>query len=127
MSILPIPLRIEISDAADFGRVAVMYGGISSEREISLQSGKAVLDALLERGVDAHAWDPAENTLADFAAAGYDRVWIALHGPGGEDGAIQGALEWLDTPYTGSVPCRRNRNPGLPCVSMQGRCGARGG
>jgi D-alanine-D-alanine ligase len=88
--------------AADFGKVAVMLGGFSSEREVSLNSGAAVLKALLVRGVDAHAWDPAENSMAEFAAAGFDRVWIALHGPGGEDGALQGALQWLDTPYTGS-------------------------
>ncbi|NOX69310.1 MAG: D-alanine--D-alanine ligase [Gammaproteobacteria bacterium] len=94
--------RIEISNPADFGRVAVMFGGISSEREVSLQSGNTVLKALLQRDVDAYAWDPAEKSLQDFACAGFDRVWIALHGPGGEDGAIQGALEWLDTPYTGS-------------------------
>ena len=94
--------RLAISNARDFGRVAVMLGGYSSEREVSLVTGKAVLEALQSRGVDAHAWDPAEHTLAEFAAAGFERVWIALHGTGGEDGAIQGALEWLDTPYTGS-------------------------
>jgi D-alanine-D-alanine ligase len=79
-----------------------MYGGISSEREVSLQTGDAVLEALLSLNVNACAWDPAVNSLSDFSASGFDRVWIALHGPGGEDGAIQGALEWLDTPYTGS-------------------------
>ncbi len=94
--------RIAISDAGQFGRVAVMLGGQSSEREVSLATGTAVLEALLEKGVDAHAWDPAENTLAEFADAGFDRVWIALHGPGGEDGALQGALQWLQMPYTGS-------------------------
>jgi D-alanine-D-alanine ligase len=94
--------RIAIADAATFGRVAVMYGGFSSEREVSINSGKAVLSALQRRGVDAYAWDPAERDLAEFAAAGFDRVWIALHGPGGEDGALQGALQWLDMPYTGS-------------------------
>ena len=88
--------------SADFGKVAVMLGGFSSEREVSLNSGTAVLEALLARGVDAHAWDPAENSMVEFASAGFDRVWIALHGPGGEDGALQGALQWLDTPYTGS-------------------------
>ena len=62
----------------------------------------AVLKALLARGVDAHAWDPAANSIQEFAAAGFDRVWNALHGPGGEDGALQGALQWLHTPYTGS-------------------------
>ena len=91
-----------IEKASTFGRVAVMYGGFSSEREVSIDTGEAVLLALKSRGVDAHAWDPAEKDLAEFAAAGFDRVWIALHGPGGEDGALQGALEWLSTPYTGS-------------------------
>jgi D-alanine-D-alanine ligase len=94
--------RIAIDDATDFGRVAVMYGGFSSEREVSISSGEAVLAALQSRGVDAHAWDPAEKDLLAFRAAGFARVWIALHGPGGEDGALQGALQWLKTPYTGS-------------------------
>ncbi len=94
--------RIVISEPSDFGRVAVMYGGFSSEREVSINSGKAVLQALKLKGVDAAAWDPAEKNLAEFASAGFDRVWIALHGPGGEDGALQGALEWLNTPFTGS-------------------------
>jgi D-alanine-D-alanine ligase len=94
--------RSHIESAHDFGRVAVMLGGFSSEREVSLDTGTAVLNALQQRGVDAHAWDPANHTLAEFAAEGFERVWIALHGPGGEDGALQGALEWLDTPYTGS-------------------------
>lgn len=94
--------RHAVSDAGNFGRVAVMLGGRSSERAVSLDTGTAVLRALCARGVDAHAWDPAEKTLSQFATAGFDRVWIALHGPGGEDGALQGALEWLDTPYTGS-------------------------
>lgn len=91
-----------IAEAADFGRVAVMLGGDSSEREVSLDSGSAVLQALQSKGVDAHGWDPANNSMAEFAAAGFDRVWIALHGPGGEDGALQGALQWLNIPYTGS-------------------------
>jgi D-alanine-D-alanine ligase len=94
--------RKHVESARDFGRVAVMLGGFSSEREVSLDTGAAVLQALQERGVDAHGWDPANHTIAEFAAAGFERVWIALHGPGGEDGALQGALEWLDTPYTGS-------------------------
>ena len=94
--------RIRITDAGEFGRVAVMYGGFSSEREVSIDSGEAVLAALLERGIDAHAWDPADKDLLEFSAAGFDRVWIALHGPGGEDGALQGALQWLKMPYTGS-------------------------
>ncbi len=94
--------RHVVADTAEFGRVAVMLGGHSSEREVSLDTGAAVLEALTAKGVDAHAWDPAERTMTQFAAAGFDRVWIALHGPGGEDGALQGALQWLGTPYTGS-------------------------
>jgi D-alanine-D-alanine ligase len=94
--------RTVISNAREFGRVAVMLGGTSPEREVSLDTGAAVLKALQSRGVDAHAWDPAEQDLVKFAAAGFDRVWIALHGTGGEDGALQGALQWLDMPYTGS-------------------------
>lgn len=91
-----------IENAADFGRVAVMHGGFSSEREVSLVSGAAVLSALKSRGVDASGWDPAEKSLADLAAADFDRVWNALHGPGGEDGGLQGMLQWLGIPYTGS-------------------------
>jgi len=94
--------RMAIEDAADFGKVAVIYGGFSSEREVSLESGAAVLAALQLRDVDVVGWDPAEKNLAQLDAAGFDRVWIALHGPGGEDGSLQGMLEWLDTPYTGS-------------------------
>jgi D-alanine-D-alanine ligase len=94
--------RQVVASAADFGRVAVMLGGFSSEREVSLDTGSAVLAALQNRGVDAHPWDPAEQSIAGFAAAGFDRVWIALHGPGGEDGALQGLLQWLEIPYTGS-------------------------
>ncbi len=94
--------RRVVSNAVEFGRVAVLYGGKSAEREVSLDTGNAVLGALLARGVDAIGWDPAEQSLSDLAAAGFDRAWIALHGPGGEDGAIQGALQWLGLPYTGS-------------------------
>jgi D-alanine-D-alanine ligase len=94
--------RIHVANAAHFGRVAVMLGGNSSEREVSLDSGNAVLKALKRRGVNAIGWDPAEHTLEEFAAAGFDRVWIALHGPGGEDGALQGALQWMNMAYTGS-------------------------
>ena len=97
-----IDQRIVIENAADFGRVAVMYGGNSCEREVSLKSGAAVLAALRSRGIDAVGWDPAENDLTKFAAADFARVWIAVHGPGGEDGALQGTLQWLNTPYTGS-------------------------
>mgnify|MGYP000753650704 FL=1 len=94
--------RHAVADAAEFGRVAVMLGGFSSEREVSLDTGRAVLAALRQRGVDAHAWDPAVQPIDTFASAGFDRVWIALHGPGGEDGALQGLLQWLEIPYTGS-------------------------
>ena len=94
--------RIVIDNAADFGRVAVIYGGFSSEREVSLDTGAAVLAALQSRGIDASGWDPAEKNLTELAPAGFDRVWIALHGAGGEDGALQGTLQWLNTPYTGS-------------------------
>ncbi|MGH8130735.1 MAG: D-alanine--D-alanine ligase [Steroidobacteraceae bacterium] len=91
-----------IASAADFGQVAVLMGGASAEREISLLTGNAVLAALVARGVQASAFDPAERELTELVAAGCDRVWIALHGPGGEDGSVQGALEWLGLPYTGS-------------------------
>src|SRR6202011_1339326 len=77
-------------------------GGDSTEREISLLSGNAVLAALLRRGVNAHAFDPLNRPVQDLVSGGFDRAWIALHGPGGEDGAMQGALEWLGIPYTGS-------------------------
>lgn len=97
-----LEVRRVVASAAEFGRVAVMLGGDSSEREVSLDTGSAVLEALVAAGVDAHAWDPAENSMAQFAGAGFERVWNALHGPGGEDGALQGALQWLDIPYTGS-------------------------
>ncbi len=93
---------MNVVNAADFGRVAVMLGGHSSEREVSLNTGAAVLEALLSKGVDAHAWDPAAHNMTEFIGARFDRVWIALHGPGGEDGAVQGLFEWLDIPYTGS-------------------------
>lgn len=94
--------RTVVQHAHEFGRVAVMLGGRSSERAVSLDTGNAVLAALRARDIDAHAWDPAEKSMAEFAMAGFDRVWIALHGPGGEDGALQGALQWFDIPYTGS-------------------------
>ncbi|HEX9811861.1 MAG TPA: D-alanine--D-alanine ligase [Burkholderiales bacterium] len=86
----------------DFGKVAVLMGGHSSEREISLLSGNAVLAALRRRGVDAHAFDPAERPLEDLKREGFARAFIALHGRYGEDGIVQGALELLGVPYTGS-------------------------
>ncbi len=88
--------------AADFGKTAVLLGGDSSEREISLLSGNAVLAALRRRGVDAHAFDPLDRPVQNLVSEGFARAWIALHGPGGEDGAMQGALEWLGVPYSGS-------------------------
>ena len=90
------------SDPGEFGRVAVLLGGDSSEREISLMSGQAVLAALIRRGVAAEAFDPQEHSLLELVEQRFDRVWIALHGPGGEDGTVQGALEYLGIPYTGS-------------------------
>ena len=97
----PAALR-RVSRAAEFGRVAVLLGGGSSERAVSLVSGRAVLAALQRRGVDAREFDPAERPLAELTALGIERIWIALHGPGGEDGTVQGALECLGLPYTGS-------------------------
>ncbi|MDQ2139187.1 D-alanine--D-alanine ligase [Alcaligenaceae bacterium B3P038] len=88
----------------DFGKVGVLYGGRSAEREVSLMSGTGVHEALLSKGVDAHLFDTGVKSLADLAAAGFDRVFIALHGRYGEDGTLQGALELLEIPYTGSGP-----------------------
>jgi D-alanine-D-alanine ligase len=88
--------------AKEFGKTAVLLGGDSSEREISLLSGNAVLAALKRRGVDAHAFDPLDSPVQELVSQGFKRAWIALHGPGGEDGLMQGALEWLGVPYTGS-------------------------
>lgn len=84
------------------GKVAVLLGGRSAEREISLQSGHAVLAALYSRGVDAHAFDPAGQSLEMLKQQRFDKAFIALHGRFGEDGTIQGVLEWLGLPYTGS-------------------------
>lgn len=92
-----------------YGKVAVMFGGRSAEREVSIKSGSAVLAALLRQGVDAHAFDPAQRPLADLVREGFDRVMIHLHGRGGEDGTVQGALEWMGIPYTG---------PGVMASSM---------
>src|SRR3981081_2005423 len=87
---------------SEFGKVAVLMGGPSSEREISFLSGNAVLAALKSRGVDAHAFDPAERPVFDLKRDGFARAFIALHGRFGEDGTVQGALEVLGIPYTGS-------------------------
>ncbi|MGB6309911.1 MAG: D-alanine--D-alanine ligase [Steroidobacteraceae bacterium] len=103
MSLLTLKTAVRRArSAAEFGKVAVLLGGDSTEREISLLSGNAVLAALLRRGVNAHAFDPKDRPVQSLASEGFDRVWIALHGPGGEDGTMQGALEWLGIPYTGS-------------------------
>ncbi len=87
-------------DQKSFGKVAVLFGGRSGERAVSLKSGAAVLAALQRQGLDAHAFDPAHQPLSDLKA--FDRAFIALHGRYGEDGTIQGALELMDIPYTGS-------------------------
>jgi D-alanine-D-alanine ligase len=85
-----------------FGKVAVLLGGKSAEREVSLKSGGMVLAALRKRGVDAHPFDPKDRDLQDLLRERFTRVFIALHGRFGEDGTVQGVLEWLGIPYTGS-------------------------
>ena len=89
-------------DVRALGKVAVLMGGRSSEREVSLMSGQGVLQALRAQGVDAHAFDPAQQSLDVLRQQGFDRCFIALHGRFGEDGTVQGALELLGIPYTGS-------------------------
>ncbi len=89
-------------DVKTLGKVAVLMGGTSAEREVSMMSGEGVLDALQSQGVNAHAFDPARQELAELRKQGYDRCFIALHGRHGEDGTVQGALELLGIPYTGS-------------------------
>ena len=91
-----------LPNPASFGKVAVLLGGRSAEREVSLKSGAAVMAALLRSGVDAHPFDPAVQNLQALVDDGFDRVFIALHGRYGEDGTVQGALELLGIPYTGS-------------------------
>jgi D-alanine-D-alanine ligase len=91
-----------MSTPVQFGKVAVLMGGHSAEREVSLMSGSGVLQALRSRGVDAHAFDPAERDLSELRREGFERCFIALHGRFGEDGTVQGALELLGIPYTGS-------------------------
>lgn len=93
---------IQVSDPRRFGKVAVLMGGLSAERDVSLNSGGAVLRALRARGVDAHGIDAGRDVLQVLEVGGYQRVFIMLHGRGGEDGVIQGALETLGLPYTGS-------------------------
>ena len=84
------------------GKTAVLMGGTSAERDISLMSGTGVLAALQSQGVDAHAFDPAQRPLDDLRREGFERCFIAMHGRHGEDGTVQGALELLGIPYTGS-------------------------
>ncbi|MCM8626917.1 D-alanine--D-alanine ligase [Accumulibacter sp.] len=91
---------MNVVSRGEFGKVAVLFGGRSAEREVSLSSGSRVLEALLRQGVDAHAFDPAERSLD--ALGRFDRAFIALHGRHGEDGTIQGVLELMGIPYTGS-------------------------
>jgi len=89
-------------ESSEYGKVAVLYGGLSSEREVSLKSGAAVLAALRTRGINASAIDVGRDVVSKLAAGAYDRAFIALHGKYGEDGVIQGLLEWMEMPYTGS-------------------------
>jgi len=89
-------------NVAQFGKVAVLMGGLSAEREISLLSGNAVLAALKEKGVDAHGVDVSENIVSDLEKENYQRAFIVLHGRGGEDGTIQALLKLMSVPYTGS-------------------------
>jgi len=89
-----------VSNASKFGKVAVLLGGKSAEREVSLDSGTAVLEALVRSGVNAEAFDPQQRSVTELV--NYDRAFIVLHGRGGEDGQIQGVLEWLNVPYTGT-------------------------
>ena len=89
-------------NTSEFGKVAVMFGGNSAEREVSLNSGDAVLTALKAQGVNAHAFDPSEQDLSQLKQQGFERVFIVLHGRGGEDGSLQGALSFMDLPFTGS-------------------------
>ncbi|WP_223669467.1 D-alanine--D-alanine ligase [Kangiella shandongensis] len=91
-----------VRSPTDYGKVAVVYGGYSAEREISLVSGETVYQALINAGVDAHKVDPKVDGLSAITEQGFDRVWNALHGRGGEDGVIQGFLELHQIPYTGS-------------------------
>lgn len=95
-------MRGSVTDVAALGKVAVLMGGRSAERAISLMSGQGVLQALRSQGVDAHPFDPAERDMGELRRQGFARCFIALHGRWGEDGTVQGALELLGIPYTGS-------------------------
>ena len=106
-AVVPEPKPIRIStrrtdDPAEFGKVVVLFGGLSAEREVSLQSGEAVLKGLLDSGVDAHPLDVGEDVFDVLKTGGFDRVFNILHGRGGEDGTMQGALALLGLPATGS-------------------------
>ncbi|MBI0165534.1 MULTISPECIES: D-alanine--D-alanine ligase [Snodgrassella] len=113
---------------SDFGKVAVLMGGFSSERKVSLASGASILTALKSRGIDAHAFDPSERPLSELVSAGFERAFNILHGSYGEDGVVQGALEAFGIPYTGcgvaasalGMDKFRSRlvwqGVGLPCV-----------
>ncbi|MFQ3189169.1 MAG: D-alanine-D-alanine ligase [Paraglaciecola sp.] len=90
------------TEPRNYGKVAVMFGGTSAEREVSLNSGKAVLSGLLDMGVDAYPFDPAEQPLTQLLAEKFEHVVIMLHGRGGEDGSLQGALQQLNLPYSGT-------------------------
>ena len=89
---------MSVQNPQRFGRVAVLLGGFSAEREVSLNSGRAVLAALQRQGVDAEGFDPSEHPLAELKSAGFDRAFNILHGTYGEDGVVQGALEALGIP-----------------------------
>jgi len=93
---------IPAAKRAEFGKVAVLMGGISAEREVSLESGEAILRGLIDKGVDAHGVDASPSNIGELKALGFDRAFIALHGRWGEDGVVQGALQAIGLPYTGS-------------------------
>ena len=98
----PVSVFKKVEIMQNFGKVAVLMGGFSSEREVSLDSGAAILAALKSKGVDAHAFDPKETPLSELKTQGFQTAFNILHGTFGEDGAIQGALELMGIPYTGS-------------------------
>jgi len=93
---------VNVRNAEDYGKVAVLMGGDSHEREVSLRSGTAIYEALLSKGIDAHTFDPAKQPISELSTKHFDRAFIALHGKHGEDGVIQGALEMMSIPYSGS-------------------------
>jgi D-alanine-D-alanine ligase len=95
-------MSLHVQNASEFGRVAVLMGGASAERDVSLKSGAAVLKALLQSGVDAHKVDVGSDVMTQLMNGCFDRAFVILHGRGGEDGTIQGALELMELPYTGS-------------------------